>query len=105
MATIKRKLKLNLQLPEEYMNTPVTEMSFLGRTENCLLHNRIQTFGQLIDNYDKIKTLRGLGTACIKDINSKILELELEYLLDHPAKIDKYVTNFLKLNDTQLKTA
>ena len=73
-----KNVSLTVHYDNSYKAIEVDSDIFSQRTTNCLLRAKIYTMYDVIEQYEKLKRLKGFGAKCMTEINSKILELELE---------------------------
>lgn len=71
-------MKAKLTFKESVYKQPVEILELSNRSRNCLRRAGINTIEDLIDQNEKLNTIKNCGAACITEIRSKLFECWLE---------------------------
>ena len=68
---------------DEIANMSVEMLGLGTRGENALRRHRIQTLGELADRIDEVPKMKGLGVACLTEINDGLRALYMRWMREH----------------------
>ncbi len=75
-------MNVELFVTKELRETPLEGMDFSNRSRNALMRMECKTIGDVIDQWNRLPRIRGLGSGSIKEIKNAVVEESLEYLSD-----------------------
>lgn len=84
-------------------NQDIEVLELSKRSSNGLKRAGIKTIGEIINKWNEIPRLRGMGTTSVKEISNKILDLAISEMNDK--QLDDFKVELIKNNSgSEVKT-
>ncbi len=73
-------MKVPLYVTDDLRNTPVSSIELSNRCVNGLLRMDYTTIGDIIDRWEELPDIRGLGTNSVNEIKNAVVNESLAFL-------------------------